>query len=287
MVMSTLAEQLAELIRRTSAEIPEDIAAALASANRAEEPASRADRILATIQENTALAARCSQPLCQDTGTLTFFWRLPRGTDTFPLENACREATRMATQKGWLRQNTIETLTGASVSDNVAEGSPVVHFEQEDIAAPEVTLLMKGGGSENMGRQYSLPDDRLDAGRDWEGVRKCLLDAVFQAQGQGCAPGILGVCVGADRAEGFAVAKRQLLRPLADSSPVPRLAALEARILAEANTLGIGPMGTGGKTTLLGVKIAARTRLPASYFVTVAYLCWAARRRTAVITLER
>lgn len=285
--MNAIVKQLAELIRRTSSELPEDVQAALAAACKSEAPASRAENILSTIEENTSLAARCSVPLCQDTGTLTFFWRVPRATDTLPLEEACREAVRNATANGWLRQNTIDTLTGASVADNVSDaGAPVIHFEQAAIAAPEVTLLMKGGGSENMSRQYSLPDERLGAGRDWEGVRRCVLDAVFQAQGQGCSPGILGVCVGADRAEGFAVAKQQLLRPLTDASPTPLLANLEARLLVEANSLGIGPMGTGGKTTLLGVKIAARTRLPASYFVTVAYICWACRRRTAVIALE-
>ena len=144
--------------------------------------------------------------------------------------------------------------------------------------------MQKGGGSENMSAQFSLPDEELGAGRDLEGVRKCLLHAVWRAQGFGCAPGVLGVCVGSDRAEGFLVAKRQLLRQLNDAAPEPELAALERRVLAEANRLGIGPMGMGGRTTLLGVKIAARTRLPASYFVTVAYLCWACRRRGVRVT---
>ena len=147
--------------------------------------------------------------------------------------------------------------------------------------------MQKGGGSENMSCQFSLPDESLEAGRDLEGVRACILQAVWRAQGFGCAPGLLGVCVGSDRAEGFLAAKRQLLRPLGDASPEPELAALERRVLEEANALGIGPMGLGGKTTLLGVKIAARPRLPASYFVTVAYMCWACRRRGVRVTDER
>jgi fumarate hydratase class I len=147
-----------------------------------------------------------------------------------------------------------------------------------------VTLLMKGGGSENMSRQYSLPDQTLGAGRDLEGVRRCILDAVQKAQGYGCAPGILGVCIGGDRATSFECAKLQLLRPLAgDKNPDPALDRLEKKILGEANSLKIGPMGLGGETTLLGVKICARPRVPASFFVTVAYLCWAARRRTVLI----
>ena len=142
-----------------------------------------------------------------------------------------------------------------------------------------VALLMKGGGSENMSMQFSLPDATLGAGRDLEGVRRAVLAAVQHAQGFGCAPGILGVAIGGDRASGFEEAKLQLLRNLADTNPDPRLARLERRILREANTLGIGPMGLGGKTTLLAVKIGSRPRVPASFFVTVAYLCWAARRR--------
>lgn len=270
---------LAELIRRTTSDLPADVEAALRTAEGAEAPGSRAALLLRALVENTGLARRQSTPLCQDTGTLTFFWTVPRGTDTQALEQAAREAVKAATAKGWLRRNTIESLSGHSVDTNVAEGSPCCHFEQEDTQAAEVWLMQKGGGCENMSVQFSLPDETIGAGRDLAGVRACLLQAAWRAQGFGCAPGILGACVGSDRAEGFLVAKRQLLRPLGDASPVPELAALEARVLAEANQLGVGPMGMGGKTTLLGVKIAARPRLPASYFVTVAYMCWACRRR--------
>ena len=147
--------------------------------------------------------------------------------------------------------------------------------------------MQKGGGSENMSAQFSLPDEELKAGRDLDGVRKCLLQAVWRAQGFGCAPGVLGVCIGSDRAEGFLVAKRQLVRPLGDVAAEPELAALERRVLQEANQLGIGPMGLGGRTTLLGVKAAARPRLPASYFVTVAYMCWACRRRGVRVEGEK
>jgi fumarate hydratase class I len=294
-------DTLTELIRRTTSDLPDDVEAALCAAAKAEPAGSQAALLLGAISDNTRLARRQSTPLCQDTGTLTFFWRVPPGTDTHVLEQSAREAVRAATASGWLRQNTIESLSGNSVATNVAEGSPVCHFEQgpegrdqrAEVSVPtadrrsptsgpiEVWLMQKGGGSENMSAQYSLPCeiDGSPAGRDLGGVRACVLHAAWQAQGFGCAPGILGVCVGSDRAEGFLTAKRQLLRPLADASPVPELAALERRLLAEANTLGVGPMGMGGQTTLLGVKIAARTRLPASYFVTVAYMCWACRRR--------
>ena len=271
-----------DLIRRTACELPSDILEALQAAKQQENEVP-AQLTLTTIAQNCALAECQNTPMCQDTGTLTFFWKVPAGTAQRPLVEATARAVREATVRGWLRKNTIDTLSGASVDDNVAEGIPVHHFEEADVAAPEVTLLLKGGGSENMSCQYSLPDTRLGAGRDLAGVRACILDAVNRIQGQGCAPGILGICIGADRAEGYAVAKQQLLRRLDDASPNPVLADLETRLLNEANTLGIGPMGLGGKTTLLGVKIASRTRLPASYFVTIAYCCWACRRQTAIL----
>ncbi len=288
-------DTLADLIRRTTSDLPSDVEAALCSAAAAEPAQSQAAVLLQSLVANTGLARAQSTPLCQDTGTLTFFWRVPRGTDTQALEHAARAAVLAATERGWLRRNTIETLSGKSVDTNVTEGWPACHFEQVDpepsggpgvpgLRQFEVWLMQKGGGSENMSAQFSLPDEALNAGRDLEGVRKCLLQAVWRAQGFGCAPGVLGVCIGADRAEGFLVAKRQLLRPLDDASPEPELAALERRVLDEANRLGIGPMGLGGGTTLLGVKIAVRPRLPASYFVTVAYMCWACRRRGVRMT---
>ena len=142
--------------------------------------------------------------------------------------------------------------------------------------------MLKGGGCENVGAQYSLPDTRLDANRDLEGVRRAVLDAVQQAQGMGCAPAVIGVAVGGDRASSYIKSKEQFYRPLDDESPDPKLAALEKRLTDEANTLGIGPMGFGGKTTVLSVKIDSLERLPASYFVTASYMCWADRRRSLI-----
>jgi len=159
----------------------------------------------------------------------------------------------------------------------------VIHIEFAARRTVAVRLIMKGGGSENVSVQFSLPDARLKVGRDLAGVRRCILSAVAQAQGNGCAPGVLGVCIGGDRATGAECAKRQFLRQLNDHAVNPRLAALERQVLADAQKLGIGPMGFGGATTLLGVKIGALTRLPACYFVSVAYMCWAFRRRGIVL----
>ena len=262
-------------MRDTSSSLPDDVEAAIASAKRRERRGSSAAVVLGTILDNVALARREGTPLCQDTGTLAFY--VDSSLRRRVTIDKIKQAVRIATERGWLRKNCIDAVDGRSYDDNCAEGAPVVHYAD---GIGGVTLVMKGGGSENMSRQYSLPDASLGAGRDLAGVRKCLLDAVVNAQGYGCAPGVLGVCIGGDRATGYEVAKEQLLRRLDDRSSDPRLAKLEARILKEANSLGIGPMGLGGRTTLLGVKIAARTRVPASFFVTVAYMCWACRRRT-------
>ena len=293
---SAVVEKISALIRETSSSLPEDVLKALKAALRRERKGSSAAVVLKTVLDNCAIAKKRGTPLCQDTGTLTFFVdeRLRRKVTPSVL----KRAVVLATARGYLRKNTIDAIDGRSYDDNCAEGAPVVHYverKKEEGKGKKcgVTLVMKGGGSENMSRQYSLPDASLGAGRDLEGVRKCVLDAVQKIQGYGCAPGILGVCVGGDRATGYEVAKEQLLRPLdehrqpsaaVDSRRREReLAALEKRLLGEANELGVGPMGLGGKTTLLGVKIAARPRVPASFFVTVAYMCWACRRRTAYV----
>ena len=275
---SQTVEALAALIAETSSSLPDDVLAALRKARRREEKGFAAEKTLATILENCSLARRKAVPLCQDTGTLAFFIdeRLKRRTTPAVV----REAVSLATSRGMLRKNCIDSVSGLSHDDNCGEGAPQIHYIPAAGGRAGVTLLMKGGGSENMSRQYSLPDARLSAGRDLEGVRKCVLDAVVSAQGCGCAPGILGVCIGGDRASAYACAKRQLLRPVGERQTDKTLAKLERRLLADANSLGIGPMGLGGATTLLDVKIAALSRVPASFFVTVAYMCWACRRRT-------
>lgn len=278
-----------ELIRRTTSDLPQDVVGALATA-ASQAGNSNAGRILTAINTNIDLARANSTPICQDTGTLTLFWRIPRGTSTAALHQAAAEAVREATSHGWLRQNTIETLSGRSLADNVALDTPGSYFEEWQRSETELWLLQKGGGCENVSTQYALPltgqEYGFTAGRDLEGVRRVALHAVHQAQGYGCAPGILGICVGGDRALGYKIAKEQLLRPLSDHAAEPELAALEAQILQEANTLGIGPMGMGGMTTLLGVKLTTRARLPASWFVTIAYMCWACRRRGVRIATD-
>jgi fumarate hydratase, class I len=272
-------EALFDLIRRTACDLPGDVEQALKRAHDKEAPDSKARTILSLFLENIILAREKQVPLCQDTGLPLFFIRHPPGLSQRVLAKACREAVARATQEQFLRPNAVDPVTGRNSGNSVGEGIPGVYFEEGDDEAVSVSLMLKGGGSENVGRQYSLPDDALHAGRDPEGIRRAVLDAVRRAEGKGCPPGVLGVCVGGDRGSGYLHSKHQLLRPLDDVNPDPALADLEKRILREANSLGIGPLGLGGETTLLGVKIGALHRVPASYFVTVTYMCWEYRRR--------
>jgi fumarate hydratase class I len=276
---------LLELIRRTSAFLPPDVTQAIEARRALEQAGTQADLALELVAQNIGLAKRFSAPICQDTGTITFYVKTPVAFDQLALEDLCRDAVAEATAKGYLRQNSVDSVSGQNSGNNLGPGSPVFHWHQHRKDALDVRLILKGGGCENMSAQYSLPATlngrRFD--RDLEGVRGCVLDAVWQAQGKGCGPGFLGVCIGGDRATGYEYAKELLLRDVDDVNPDPQLALLEARILDEANRLDIGPMGFGGKLTVGGCKLGARNRLPASFFVTVAYMCWAYRRRGVVL----
>jgi fumarate hydratase class I len=239
---------------------------------------------LEAILENIALARVNATPICQDTGTPIFYVHHPERTSTRTLRTQIESAVAKATGQALLRPNAVDPLTGCNSGNNLGASFPAVHFEEWEEEYLRVELLLKGGGSENVSAQYKLPYPPLEAGRDLEGVRRVVLDVVYEAQGKGCAPGILGIAIGGDRCTGYVQAKRQLFRPLGDVNPVEELAALEERLLRECNALGIGPMGFGGKTTVLGVKIGALHRLPACYFVSVAYMCWACRRASMTVS---
>jgi len=280
--MENLVPHFAELIRRASTDLPADIEAALRRAYEQENAGSAAQSTLGVILENVRMSRAGSTPICQDTGTPIFYVYTPTGWSTIALKKQIREAVAQATAKSYLRPNSVETLSGKNTGNNLGDDFPYFHFEEWEEDYLKVDLMLKGGGCENVGAQYSLPDTRLSADRDLEGVRRAVLDAVQQAQGLGCAPAVIGVAVGGDRASSYIKSKEQFYRPLDDESPNAQVAALEKRLTEEANTLGIGPMGFGGKTTVLSVKIDSLERLPASYFVTASYMCWADRRRTMV-----
>ncbi|MGD0539051.1 MAG: fumarate hydratase [Verrucomicrobiota bacterium] len=284
--MNVLQDSLVELIRRASAEIPEDVQGAILQALEQEKKGTIAESAFKIIEQNIALAKRKSQPICQDTGSVLFYVDCPVGYDEMAFTETARAAVTQATKKGYLRQNSVDSLTGKNDGTNVGPGAPTVHFHQHRAAEVTVRLALKGGGCENVGAQYSLPVEKLKADRDLDGCRKVILDAVLQAQGKGCGPGVLGVCIGGDRATGYELSKTQFLRKLDDRNPLPALDALEQDILKTANELGIGPMGFGGKTTLLGVKVCAANRVPASFFVSVSYMCWAFRRQGVTLDAQ-
>jgi len=283
--MKDLKDPILELIRLTSTNLPPDVEKSLREALEKEEPGSAAHGALETILKNVELSRKNATPICQDTGTPIFYVYYPEGYSTRKLRKMIDDAVVEATQKSYLRPNAVDSLTEKNSGNNLGgEHYPSIHFEEVDDDELTIELMLKGGGCENVGAQYSLPNTQLGAGRDMAGVRKVVLDAVQKAQGLGCAPGVLGVAIGGDRGTGYLASKEVLYNNLEDSNPDPELAKMERRLTDEANEMGIGPMGFGGKTTVLDTKITGLHRLPASYFVSVSYMCWAYRRRKMVVS---
>src|SRR6266516_1591222 len=280
-MLPSFLDSVLQLLVRTSTDLPPDVRAAMKTALGTEAAGTRSAQALTIIAENIDLAVDTEGAICQDTGMPTFEVKTPVAANHMWMRQQIRGAVAEATRRGKLRPNSVDSITGENSGDNLGPGTPIIHFdqwEQEDI---DIKLILKGGGCENMNAQYSLPSELAHLGRadrTLEGVRKCILHAVWQAQGKGCSPGAVGVCIGGDRTSGYLHAKEQLFRPLDDVNPDPRLAELEAAIMSTVNNLDIGTMGFGGKVTLIGCKIAALNRLPASFFVSVAYDCWAFRR---------
>jgi len=279
-------DSVLDLVIRTSTDLPPDVRAAMKVAIQLEQSGTQSSQALSIIAQNIDLASDCEGAICQDTGMPTFEVKTPVGANQIEMKKQIREAVAEATTRGKLRPNSVDSLTGENSGDNLGPGTPIIHFEQWERDEIEVKLILKGGGCENMNAQYSLPMELAHLGRadrSLDGVRKCILHAVWQAQGKGCAPGAVGVCIGGDRTSGYVNAKEQLFRTLDDVNPDPRLAELEASIMGEVNKLGVGAMGFGGKVSLIGCKIGAQNRLPASFFVSVAYDCWAYRRLGVVL----
>jgi len=275
-----LTESIIELIRKVSCDLSPDIAKALDDALATEAEGSAAKGVFATLQENVDIARNNSTPICQDTGTPIFYVHYPQGWSTRQLKQQISKAVAEATARSYLRPNAVHSVSGKNSGNNLGDDYfPTIHLEEVEGDELTIDIILKGGGCENVGAQYSLPDTRLKAGRDLEGVRKVVLDAVYKAQGQGCAPGVLGVTIGGDRGTSYLASKEVFLRDPDDKNQNAELDKLEDQITTEANELGIGPMGFGGKSTVLGTKITTAHRLPASFFVTISYMCWAYRRR--------
>ena len=279
--MEQFKESMYRLIVETSSNLPPDVRRAILEATKKETPGTQAMLALDTIALNIDMACSDEAPICQDTGMPTFEIKTPIGTNQIIMRKQIEEAVAEATKLGKLRPNSVDSITGKNTGNNLGAGTPVVHFEQWEKDDIEVRLILKGGGCENKNIQYSVPctlEALGRADRNLDGVRKCIMHAVWQAQGHGCSIGAIGVAIGGDRASGYHYAKQQLFRPLDDINSNPELAKLETYIMENANKLGIGTMGFGGEATLIGCKVGAYNRLPASFFVSVAYDCWAFRR---------
>lgn len=287
--MKNFRETMLELVIQTSTNLPADVRKSFAAFASREQEGTKAAQAIEIINQNIDMACEEQGAICQDTGMPTFHIHCPVGADQITMEEDIRWAVEEATRLGKLRPNAVDSITGKNSGNNLSDSTPVVHFKQWREETIKVELLLKGGGCENKNIQYSLPcelEHLGKAGRDLEGVKKCILHAAWQAQGQGCSSGFLGVAIGADRAMGYTYAKDQLFRNVDDTNPNPELAKLEAEIVEEANKLNIGPMGFGGLNTIFGCKIGSYHRLPASFFVSVAYDCWAYRRLGVSVSAE-
>ena len=276
----SLVNEIVDLYRRMATDLSPDIYNGLVNARALEDGGSPAYVALSTIIENIELARTESKPMCQDTGYPVFFATLPEDVSISGVRNAIIEATKRATAEIPLRPNAVDCVSGKNSGDNTGTLWPLIYFDGWDNKHMLIRAMLKGGGSENCGAVYKLPDSRLDAGRDLEGIRRVVLDAVHAAQGRACPPYVLGIGLGGSKDAAAQLSKRQLLRTLDDFNPMPELAELEGRLMREANSLGIGPIGVGGKTCVMGVKIGAAHRHAASYFVDVAFCCWADRKGT-------
>jgi len=272
-----LKDGIVELYRKVATSLPSDVENELKKAYAAEEEGI-AKEAMGVVLENISLARKTSRPICQDTGVPTFFIRVPRQLSQEEVRSIITAATREATEKVPLRPNAVDILTDRNSGDNTGRNIPVIYFEETGEHVLTIDLMLKGSGCENAGQTYKLPAEEIGAQRDLDGVRKCVIDAVFKAQGRGCPPYTLGVGIGATKDQVSVLAKRQLLKRIDERTGDERIIALQARLLDELNRLGIGPLGFGGKTTVIGLNIDYNHRHPASYFVDVSVCCWANRR---------
>ena len=257
---SAFLDSVLSLIVRTSTDLPPDVRVAMKVAMAQETAGTQSAQALSIIAQNIDQAADGEGAICQDTGMPTFEVKAPVGANQIVMKQQIREAIAEATRRGKLRPNSVDSITGENSGNNLGPGNPIIHFEQWERDDIEVKLILKGGGCENVNAQYSVPTELPGLGARRPHARrrrKCILHAVWNAQGKGVRLARSACAFGGDRTSGYVQAKEQLFRTLDDVNPDPRLAELEASIMGEVNKLGIGTMGFGGRTSLIGCKIGS------------------------------
>jgi len=278
-----LRDGIVELYRKVAISVPKDIEEALKTACSKETMLVAGESLDSVLNKvNFARAGSC--PICEDTGFPVFFVKVPMGLSHRAIREVIVDATRLATKRVPLTPNAVSSITDLNSGDNVGDSFPLVYIDETEEQTLTVDLLLKSGQSENLGQMYKLPallsrgGIEAAAGRDFDGVLTCVLDAVSRARGEGCPPYTIGVALGGAKDQVTFLSKKQLMRRLHDVHPDPAIAGLEMRILNEVNNLDKGSQGIAGQITALGVKIAAAHRHPESYFVDVSFACWAHRR---------
>ena len=261
--------------------LPEDVKQTLKKAY-AEETSETGKTQLKAILDNIELAEKYQAPVCQDTGTIIFYIKAgAKAKDLDKIEEALINATRRATKEVPLRPNSVDPFTQKNSGDNTGRYIPFLHWEIVPGDSLELTVMTKGGGSENV-----CVTGMLVPGEGIKGLKKFVVDAVISAGAKPCPPNILGVAIGGGADIAMKLAKKTLLKPLNEPNQDPEIAKLEKEIFDAANMTGIGPMGLGGKTTVLGVHVDYAFRHPASFPAAVAFNCWAARRASARINAD-
>ena len=278
MVNQQVVENVAvKLLQLAVTKLPTDVKEALKKAHKSETPVGKSQ--LKAILDNVELAEKTCVPMCQDTGIIIFY--VKAGSELSGLdkiESALRKATVRATKEIPLRPNAVDPFTHQNSANNTGRYVPYINWEIVPGNQLEITVLPKGGGSENVSALAMLtPSDGV------VGLKKFVVDTVIKAGAKPCPPTVLGVAVGGGADIAIKLAKKALLRPVNEPNPDLKLAKLEQELLNAANSTGIGPMGLGGKTTVLAVKLDYAHRHPASYPVAVVVQCWAARKATARI----
>ncbi len=279
MKIETLLEDVGvKLLQLAVIKLPNDVKHALQRAYREEESEAGKTQLEA-ILKNIDLAEKTSTPICQDTGVIIFYIKAGAQAKSLDkIEQVLQKATIRATKEVPLRPNAVNPFTQKNSGDNTGRYVPFFHWQIVPGNTIEITVLPKGGGSENV-----CTLGMISPGEGVKGLKKFVVDAVMKAGAKPCPPNILGVAVGGGADIAMKLAKAALLRPLNEPNPEPELAKLEKELCEAANMTGIGPMGLGGRFTVLGVNVNYAHRHPASYPVAVAFQCWAARRASAQI----